>query len=200
VLRGIVKGGGWVLLTVTVAATQWGCMSAKRAAEFEQAAGERSQLVGRPAVDFTLENQDGEPVRLADHRGQWVVLYFYPKDGTPACSCQAFEFTETHSQFEKLSAVVYGISPDTVESHQQVTEKFDLQVPLLADPERKVMTAYGAWVEQPWGGRAIRSTVLIDPDGNIAYHWPEVIPEGHAERVREKLAELEQAAGEPTGR
>ena len=171
-----------------------GCISARRAAEMEAAAASSSTLTGSPAVDFTLPNQDGESVSLAEKRGKWVVLYFYPKDGTPGCTCQAFEFTKTHSRFAQLEAEVFGVSPDTVASHKQVTDKFKLKVPLLADVDREVMTAYGAWLRHSWGGgRVVRSTVLIDPEGVVAYHWPEVIPEGHAERVRAKLAELKQA-------
>ncbi len=172
----------------------WGCTNNERAAEMEMAAAERSELAGQQAVNFTLPNQDGDLVTLAQHRGQWVVLYFYPKDGTPGCTCQAKEFTRSHSQFENLSAKVFGISPDTVASHRQVTEEFDLKVSLLADPQKKVMKTYGAWVETPFGGRVVRSTVLISPQGKIVYHWPEVIPEGHAARVQNKLASLQAGA------
>lgn len=170
-----------------------GCVSPQRAAEMEAAAAASSALTGRPAPDFTLPNQDDQAVRLADLRGQWVVLYFYPADGTPGCTCQAKEFTQSHQQFQQLSAAVFGISPDTVASHRQVADEFNVVVDLLADPGREVMEAYGAWVKTPFGGRVIRSTVLIDPQGVIAYHWPEVIPEGHADRVRAKLAEIKAA-------
>jgi peroxiredoxin Q/BCP len=86
------------------------------------------------------------------------------------------------------------MSPDTVASHRQVSRDLKLKVTLLADPEHKVMEAYGAWVQTTFGSRVIRSTVLIDPAGQIVYHWPEVIPEGHAERVRMKLEEIRMAA------
>ncbi len=170
-----------------------GCYSAQRAAKMEAAAAARSELTGQMAPDFTLDNQDGEPVTLSDYRGKWVVLYFYPADGTPGCTCQAREFTRNFGEFQQMSAEVFGISPDTVKSHRQVTDQFDLKVPLLADPERKVMTAYGAWVTTPFQSRPVRSTVLIDPDGRVAYHWPEVIPQGHAARVKTKAQEIQSS-------
>jgi peroxiredoxin Q/BCP len=171
-----------------------GCMSSQRAAEIEAAAADRSPLVGRDAPLFTLPDQSGTPVRLVDYRGKWVVLYFYPRDGTPGCTCQAREFNQTHAQFQQLDAVVFGISPDTVESHRQVAREFQLKLRLLADPRLEVLDAYGAHAQTQVGGQVIRSTVLIDPAGRIVQHWPEVIPEGHAQRVRQKLAEIRAAA------
>lgn len=169
-----------------------GCQSNHRAMEMEAAAAKRSTLVGKNAPDFTLLNQDARPVHLAGLRGEWVVLYFYPKNGTPGCTCQAREFARNYSRFDNLNAEVYGISPDSVESHQETLNRLRISVNLLADPRRTVMREYGAWVDTPTGGRAVRSTVLIDPDGNIAYHWPEVIPEGHAARVEQELREIQE--------
>lgn len=167
-----------------------GCMTPQRAAEMEAAAAARSPLTGKSAPRFTLPNEDGKLVQLSDYRGQWVVLYFYPADGTPGCTCQAREFTRTHREFQKLTAAVLGVSPDTVASHRQFVRDFDLKVTLLADPDYEVMPLYGAAVKSLGGMRVIRSTVLINPTGTIVYHWPEVIPQGHASRVRAKLAEL----------
>lgn len=181
-------GLAFTLFVLTAGVT--GCATAGRAAEMEDAAAERSTFRGQPAPDFTLPDQDGKPVALAEARGEWVVLYFYPKNGTPGCTCQAREFNQSHGRFQKLAARVYGVSPDSVASHRQVADDFELRIRLLSDRDRQVMRAYGAWVETPEGGRVIRSTVLIDPRGRIAWHWPEVIPEGHAERVRAKLEEL----------
>ena len=96
--------------------TQSGCLSAQRAAEFEAAAASRSPMTGHMAPDFTLPNQDNQVISLADQRGRWVVLYFYPEDGTPGCTCQAQEFTRSHQEFQKLAAKVFGVSPDTVRS------------------------------------------------------------------------------------
>lgn len=168
-----------------------GCLTGQRAAEFEAAAASRSKLVGKPAPDFTLPDQDGNLVTLSAQRGHWVVLYFYPQDGTPGCTCQAKEFSTSHKQFQRLTAQVFGVSPDTVASHAQVHREFNLQVTLLADPTHEVLRQFGAWVDAWYGGNVVRSTVLIDPHGNVAYHWPEVSPEGHAERVRARLEELQ---------
>lgn len=168
-----------------------GCVGGQRAAEFEAAAAARSTLVGKPAPDFDLPDQDGNIVRLSEQRGHWVVLYFYPKDGTPGCTCQAQEFSTSHRQFQRLAARIFGISPDTVARHAQVHREFKLRVTLLADPDHEVLRQYGAWVDAWFGGRVVRSTVLIDPQGNVAYHWPEVSPKGHAERVRARLLELQ---------
>ncbi len=176
------------LLSITAGIA--GCTSNSSAARVEGEAGGSSTLVGRPAPDFTLPDQDGRPVRLANLRGKWVVLYFYPADGTPGCTCEAQEFTKTHPEFEQLDAVVLGISPDPVERHQQFARDFNLKVRLLADPNRRVMAEYGAAVQTAESSRVVRSTVLIDPAGRIAYHWPKVVPQGHAEEVRAELARL----------
>jgi len=187
-----------ILLAAMVGFVQFGCMSAERAAEIETAAAERSPLTGKPAPDFALPNQNGETVTLQAKKGRWVVLYFYPADGTPGCTCEAQEFNKSHAQFQRLSAKVCGVSPDSVASHKNVVEKYKLKVDLLADPDQHVMEAYGASAKTPFGRRVIRSTALIDPAGRIAYHWPEVIALGHADRVRAKLDKLQ--SGEPGSR
>jgi len=186
---------GLVVLVGIAVCMQAGCMSAERAAEIETAAAERSPLTGKRAPDFALPNQAGETVTLQAQKGRWAVLYFYPADGTPGCTCQAQEFNKSHAQFQRLSAKVFGVSPDSVASHKNVADKYNLKVDLLADPDQHVMEAYGASAKTPFGRRVIRSTVLIDPAGRIAYHWPEVIAQGHADRVRAKLDELK--SGEP---
>jgi peroxiredoxin Q/BCP len=154
--------------------------------------------VGANAPVFTLPDENGSPVGLAGLAGSWVVLYFYPKDDTPGCTTEACEFTDGIKTFEKLDAVVLGCSPDTPESHRKFIAKHGLRLTLLSDPSRDVMKTYGAWGEKTLYGRTttgvIRSTVLIGPDGKVAYHWSNVKAAGHAEKVREKLAEL-RAAG-----
>jgi thioredoxin-dependent peroxiredoxin len=162
----------------------------------EEAASARSEIIGVAAPDFSLPDQDGRRVRLSALRGQWVVVYFYPKDDTPGCTTEATEFTGLMAGgFRPLGARVIGISADPVASHRDFRAKFELGVDLLSDPDHAVMAAYGAWVAASLGaksyGRVIRSTLLVDPQGVIRYHWPEVIPQGHAERVRQKLAELQ---------
>jgi thioredoxin-dependent peroxiredoxin len=161
----------------------------------EEAASARSEIVGISAPDFSLPDQNRKLVQLSALRGQWVVLYFYPKDDTPGCTTEATEFTGLLAgTFRQVGARVLGISADSVESHRSFRDKFGLGVDLLSDPDHKVMSAYGAWVSAALGqksyGRVIRSTLLIDPAGVIRYHWPEVIPEGHAQRVEKKLTEL----------
>ena len=163
-------------------------------AEVEQAASQASAVVGRPAPDFTLPDQDKRPVRLADLRGKWVVLYIYPKDDTPGCTCQATEFTKLLGEFRDMNAEVLGVSADPPMDHQYFRQKYDLALTLLSDERAETMRRYGAWVETPAAGagtgRTVRQTYLIDPQGTIARHWPEVIPEGHAERVKQALAEV----------
>ena len=150
--------------------------------------------VGKPAPAFALQNQDGESVSLDGLKGRWIVLYFYPKDDTPGCTKQACEFTAGIAEFEKLDAVILGCSPDGAESHRKFIAKYDLKVQLLSDPTQATMEAYGAWGEKVLYGRksvgVIRSTALIDPDGNVAYHWKKVRAAGHAAHVAARLAAL----------
>ncbi len=170
----------------------------------ESPMGQTSLKVGAKAPAFSLANQDGKTVSLKELVGKWVVVYFYPKDDTPGCTTEACEFTEQLSHFDKLGATVLGISPDSVESHQKFRAKHKLQVELLSDPDSAVAKKYGAWGEKSMYGKTyegiIRSTVLIGPDGKIAYIWPKVSPAGHAEEVRKKLAELQSSStGEAKG-
>jgi thioredoxin-dependent peroxiredoxin len=153
--------------------------------------------VGKKAPAFSLQDQTGARVKLSDLAGEWVVLYFYPKDDTPGCTVEACEFTSGLAGFERLDAVVLGCSGDTAESHRKFIAKHKLKVRLLSDPDHAVMEKYGAWGEKTNYGKTtmgvIRSTVLIDPSGKVAHHWPTVKAAGHAEKVRAKLAELAAA-------
>lgn len=166
--------------------------------QMEEAAASRSPLKGIEAPLFTLTNHDDKPVALKGLRGKWTILYFYPKDDTPGCTCQATEFTDILRRFHMLNAQVYGISPDNPSSHRFFIAKYKLNLPLLSDDGHKVMKQYGSYVPFKVGAieghRVIRSTFLIDPKGKVAYHWPEVIPEGHAARVRDKLAAIQKQA------
>ncbi len=150
--------------------------------------------VGKQAPQFTLQNQDGESVSLAGLAGQWVVLYFYPKDDTPGCTREACEFTAGMAEFDRLDAVILGCSPDDAESHRKFIAKHDLQVQLLSDPTHATMEAYGAWGEKVLYGRksvgVIRSTTLIDPAGRVAHHWKKVRAAEHAGHVAARLAAL----------
>jgi len=171
--------------------------SMKLSSEHEEAASIRSPLAGKMAPDFVLMDQDEKPVKLSGLRGKWVVLYFYPKDDTPGCTCQATEFTELIGDMRDMNAKVYGISADSPETHNVFIQKYDLGLDLLSDRDRKVMKEYGAWMESSMAGekfgRTIRTTFIIGPAGRIRRHWPEVIPEGHAERVKNWLVRLEAA-------
>jgi peroxiredoxin Q/BCP len=150
--------------------------------------------VGKKAPAFTLQDETGAKIKLADLAGQWVVLYFYPKDDTPGCTVEACEFTSGLSGFQKLDATVLGCSRDSAESHRKFIAKYKLKVKLLSDPDHAVMEKYGAWGEKSNYGKktvgVVRSTVLINPEGKVAYHWPTVKADGHAEKVRTKLDEL----------
>jgi peroxiredoxin Q/BCP len=154
--------------------------------------------VGKKAPELNLPNQDDEPVKLGDLAGSWVVLYFYPNDDTPGCTTEACDFTAGLKDFEKLDAKVLGCSPNTTESHRKFIAKYKLKVELLSDPTHKVLEKYGAWGEKSMYGRTsmgvIRSTVIIDPQGKVARHWPKVKAAGHADAVKEALKELRAAA------
>ncbi len=149
---------------------------------------------GKKAPTFALLDQNGTEVKLSDFAGKWIVLYFYPKDDTPGCTAEACEFTSGLKAFEKLHAVVLGCSPDSPESHRKFIEKHELGIRLLSDPDHSVLEKYGAWGEKSMYGKktmgVIRSTVIIDPSGKIAAHWPKVKAESHAEEVRRELERL----------
>ncbi|WP_243090227.1 thioredoxin-dependent thiol peroxidase [Thermus neutrinimicus] len=149
---------------------------------------------GTLASDFALPDQEGRIHRLSDYRGKWVVLYFYPKDDTPGCTKEACGFRDRMGDLQELGAVVLGVSADDVQSHKRFAEKYGLNFPLLADPERQVITAYGAWGRKKLYGKEyegiLRQTFLIDPEGRIAKVWKKVSPEGHAEEVAEALRSL----------
>lgn len=127
--------------------------------------------IGDKAPDFTLENQDGREISLKDYRGQKVVLYFYPKDSTPGCTKQACGFRDVNKEIEGLGVKVFGVSKDSVSSHQRFREKQSLNFDLLADPEKKVHEAYGVLGEKNMYGKmrisTSRDTFIIDEDGNI---------------------------------
>lgn len=160
-----------------------------------KSADKKSSLVGKRAPAVKLQNQDGETVDLGKLRGQWIVLYFYPRDNTPGCTTEACEFTAMFPRFRKLKAKVFGCSPDSPEAHRKFIAKNKLAIDLLSDPHHEVLEAFGAWGEKSLYGNkfvgVLRSTVIVDPEGRVAYHWPKVKAAGHAVAVREKLAELQ---------
>ncbi len=151
-------------------------------------------MVGEKAPEFCLPDQDGKEVCLKDFRGKWVVLYFYPKDNTSGCTREAIDFTENLKDFEKLDAVVLGVSKDSVKSHKKFQEKHGLKITLLSDPEHRVIEAYGAWKLKKRYGREYygteRSTFIIDPEGVIRHEWRNVKVKGHVGEVKETLKKL----------
>ena len=153
--------------------------------------------IGDAAPEFTLNDQNGNAVTLSGLKGQWVVLYFYPKDDTPGCTKEACQFTESIDAFADLNAKVFGVSPDNEAKHQKFIDKYDLKVDLLCDPEKSMMAEYGAFGPKKLYGKetigVIRSTVIVDPEGNVAHRWKSVKADGHAEKVRERLESLQKA-------
>jgi peroxiredoxin Q/BCP len=149
------------------------------------------------APEFCLPNQDETEICLRDLSGKWVVLYFYPKDNTPGCTTEACDFTNELEEFEELDAVILGVSPDSPKKHRNFIEKKDLKITLLSDEDKNVLKAYGAWGLKKNYGReyegVIRSTFIINPDGEIAHEWRNVRVKGHVEKVKEKLKELQSA-------
>jgi peroxiredoxin Q/BCP len=139
------------------------------------------------APEFTLPDQNGEPVSLKDFRGKWVVLYFYPRADTPGCTIEACEFRDSHKKTEKSGAVVLGVSPDEPKALKKFEDKFDLPFTLLGDADKKVSDEYGVIQEKNMYGKKVmgvaRTTFIIGPDGNIKYIFNKVKPEGHAEEV-----------------
>ena len=145
---------------------------------------------GAKAPAFTLTDGDGKKVSLSSFAGHKVVVYFYPRDDTPGCTKEACQFNDALSQFEGLGIPVIGISPDKAASHVRFRDKYELQFPLLSDPDHTVMEKYGAWGEKTMYGKpttgVIRSTFLIDEKGKIARAWYGVKADGHAAKVLEE--------------
>ncbi len=146
---------------------------------------------GAKAPEFTLPDQDGNPVSLSDFAGRQVVVYFYPADDTPGCTKEACQFNENLAAFERSGVAVVGISPDGDVKHRKFRDKYGLTFPLLSDADRSVMAAYGAYGEKTMYGKktvgVIRSTFLVGADGTIERAWYNVRADGHAAKV---LAEL----------
>lgn len=143
--------------------------------------------LGEKAPDFTLPTDGGGSVSLADLKGKKVVLYFYPKDDTSGCTAEAIDFSAKKAAFDAAGAVVLGISPDSVKSHDKFKKKHELSIPLAADEEKSMLAAYGVWGEKSMYGRkymgVFRTTYLLDGDGKVAHVWEKVKVPGHVEAV-----------------
>ena len=150
--------------------------------------------VGQVAPDFSLSDQSGTSHHLAAYRGQWVLLYFYPKDDTPGCTKEACGLRDRFAEFQQLKAVVLGVSIDSVESHKQFADKFKLPFPLLADTQKQVVQAYGVWGPRQFLGKEYmgiaRTSFLIDPQGKITKIYPKVKPEEHTDEILKDLAQF----------
>jgi len=142
---------------------------------------------GDVAPKFSVATSGGGKISLADYKGRNVILYFYPRDDTPGCTKEACAFRDHFADFKKKGADVFGVSTDSVKSHDKFVEKFKLPFPLLADEDKKIVEAYGVWGEKSFMGRKYlgihRVTFLIGPDGRIKKIWPLVKPEEHAAEV-----------------
>ena len=149
------------------------------------------------APEFCLPNQDETEICLRDLAGKWVVLYFYPKDNTPGCTTEACDFTNELEEFEELDAVILGVSPDSPKKHRNFIEKKNLKITLLSDEDKEVLKAYGAWGLKKMYGKeyegVIRSTFIINPEGEIVSEWKKVRVKGHVEEVKNKLKTLQNA-------
>lgn len=146
---------------------------------------------GDKAPDFKLQDDQGKEVSLKDFKGKNVVLYFYPKDDTPGCTTEACGFRDDQKKFKSKNAVILGVSADTVACHGKFRDKFNLSFPLLSDPDKNTIKAYGVWKEKSMYGKKYmgieRTTFVIDGNGRIAKIFPKVKVTGHIEDVLSAL-------------
>ena len=150
----------------------------------------------KKAQTFCLLDQNDEKTCLEAFKGKWVILYFYPKDNSKACTLEALSFTTNIKSFKEMGAVVIGVSPDSVKSHQNFAHKHNLDLILLSDLEHTVLKQYDVWKKKKMYGKEYmgveRSTFLINPEGYIEKEWIKVRVKGHVEEVKQKLSELLQ--------
>ncbi len=142
-------------------------------------------------LDIVVQNEQGQPTSLRSLLGQWIVLYFYPKDNTPGCTQEACEFRDANQDLKKLGVTVIGVSKDKLASHEKFRTQYQLSFPLWSDPDHVLLEAFGAWGERKFMGRIfmgiLRSTFIIDPTGHIVKVWEKVNPKNHAVEVLEFL-------------
>lgn len=160
------------------------------------AAASDTPAEGSLAPEFRLQDQNGDWQTLEQYKGQWVALYFYPKDDTPGCTTEACSFRDNIFAFRERGAVILGISLDDVESHQEFAEKYSLPFSLLSDPHGDVAATYGVVTNLGITKFAKRQTFLIAPDGTIARHYDKVDPDTHSEEI---LGDLISMQGQPAG-
>lgn len=145
-----------------------------------------------PAPDFTATALDGTTRSLADYRGKWLVLYFYPKDETPGCTVEACSLRDARDDIAALGAEVVGVSRDDAASHEKFKAKHTLNFTLLSDPDHRVMDAYGAWGKKQFGQEGVlRKTFIISPDSQVVKVFGRVTPLGHGDQVVDELQKLQ---------
>jgi len=150
------------------------------------------EKISKEIQNLALSDTDGNPIKLADFAGKYIVLYFYPKDNTPGCTAEACSFRNANVDIVKSGAVVLGVSKDSVVSHQKFTNKYQLNFPLIADTEAKLARAFGVWKPKKFMGReflgVLRTTFIIGPDGTILKRFDNVKPQDHAEEITRELS------------
>jgi peroxiredoxin Q/BCP len=152
--------------------------------------------VGTDAPEFTLTTNEGNQASLKDFRGQWVVLYFYPKDFTSGCTLEAHNFQTDLEKYKGMKAVILGVSVDTAESHKSFCAKEGLAFRLLSDPEGKISDTYGSVMEYQGAKLSARNTFIINPQGKVAKVFMKVSPKGHSEEVLAALESLQKEQAE----
>ncbi len=177
------KGTGWL--------GTLGNMSENTSENTEQTTQHTTLEVGQKAPEFSLQNADGNTVSLSDYKGKKVIVYFYPKADTPGCTTEACDFRDSLTELNGQDVEVLGISPDQPEALKKFTEKYELTFPLLSDADKSVMTAYGAFGEKKNYGKVvqgvIRSTFVVDEQGNIELAKYNVKATGHVARIIKEL-------------
>ena len=152
------------------------------------------EKVSKEILNLILPDTDGNPIKLADFAGKYIVLYFYPKDDTPGCTTEACSFRDANVDIAKMGAVVLGVSKDQVTAHQKFTNKYHLNFPLLSDTETKMIKAFDVWKLKKFMGREflgiVRTTFIIGPDESILKRFDNVKPQGHAEQILDELKNL----------
>ena len=152
-----------------------------------------NQTLPYMAPDFTLEDESGKTHSLADYKGKWLVLYFYPKDDTPGCTTEACSLRDAATDISELDAEVIGVSADDVKSHGKFIAKHHLNFTLLSDPSKTMIEAYGAWGKKMFGREGIlRKTFIISPHGEVVKVYGRVTPLGHGEQVTAELKRLKE--------
>jgi peroxiredoxin Q/BCP len=159
--------------------------------------GNKMELaIGKKAPDFMLPNQLDETKSLDDFAGQWLVLYFYPKDNTPGCTTEAIEFTAAKADFAALNCQIVGVSPDSTKKHRSFCKKHSLDITLLADENTTMLQEYGVWQTKSLYGKSylgvVRTTVLIDTVGTIRQVWNKVKVKDHVTTVLQELENLQK--------